>query len=124
LEQGKQGGVGDIDQGCVMLRRSTDDPAGRRLDGRWYDTEDAYQEALRKRNLRRARIAARMWVADGYAAGAPIPISVPGPTEETVRYYCELLAPFWDAEHGWSDPWFFDEREWSDVDVPDGLGRR
>lgn len=107
-----------------MLRRPVDDPAGWLLEGVWHGCEAEYLEALRKRNLRRARIAARMWVADGYAAGAPIPISVPGPTEETVRWYCELLAPFWDAEHGWSDPWLFDERKWSDVDVPDDLERR
>jgi hypothetical protein len=88
------------------------------LDGVWFDIEDAYLEALRKRNERRARIAARMWVADGYAAGAPIPLSVPGVTEEAVRHYARQLQPFWSAECGWR--YYEDEQLEPYVDAPDG----
>jgi hypothetical protein len=41
-----------------MLRRPEDPGERFLLDGVWYDTEDAYREALRKRDARRRRLLA------------------------------------------------------------------
>jgi hypothetical protein len=81
------------------MRRIPDVPVGGwLLDGVRYQSEDAYLEALDKRNDRRARLLARISVEAGELLTDPAVAAV-----EAVRRYYEQLKPWWSAEHGWRD---------------------